>query len=540
MSQSLSVGLTGLPPGWKRIMQQERIKHSVCSLSKPVAKNAFAAIIVNSHLNEKQAENAIKFLHSGGAILSAYNFVSKIYSSIRFEEKHAKFIEPHSDFFVGSGLLWLNSRAAFFAEQKNLGKRGFARQNHAVFEGAAKPSALLKRIGKGSLIVLPFDPESAILSEKFERRAFVVGKKAVGEFAPSASKSHIRKVVSNCLQRLFELRGLPFVHLWYYPKKFSSVLSFHVDVDFFSDDTIKTIQLFKEINFQPTWFLNMQAAASAEKEIIAQLKKQKFIGQHAFLHQFFSNEKQSYLNAVKADLEIKKLGFKPCSFSAPNGVWGQGIAKAVQRLGYDFAMGFSLDSENLPFNPIVDGKEAGFLFLPTHPVCIGLMKMYDCSEKEMIRYFKAIIERNSALGIPLFFYGHPFKEIARFQNVIKEVFSAARARKDIWVASHLQFAQWWRKRQGIAFKAVADEGKVKINCRNSKDAFFRIVFNGKQTFAMAKNSEIELRQLRKGKKLPCMFLHDTAVKPSGLGKKHLAKKFAAWGVKKVFWGKALK
>ncbi len=521
MPQSLSVGLTALVLGWKRIMQQEGIQHSVCSFSKPVAKNAFAAIIVNSHLNEKQAENATRFLQQGGAILTAYNFVSKIDSSIRFEEKHTKFIEPHSDFFSGSGLLWLNGKAA-------------------VFEEAAKPSVLLKRIGKGSLIVLPFDPESATLSEKFERRAFVVGIKAVAEFAPAASKSHIRTIVSNCLQRLFESRGLPFVHLWYYPKKFSSVLGFHVDVDFFSDDTIETIQLFKELNFQPTWFLNMQAAASAEKEIIAQLKKQKFIGQHAFLHRFFSDEKQSHGNAMKGDLEMKKLGFKPCSFSAPNGVWGQSIAKAVQRLGYDFAMGFSLDSENLPFNPIVGGKEASFLFLPTHPVCIGLMKMYDCSEKEMKEYFAKVIERNSALGIPLFFYGHPFKEIARFQNVIKEIFSAARARKDIWVASHLQFAQWWRKRQGIAFSASADNRKVKIKCSSAKGVCIRIIFNGKQTFAKAKNSGIEFRQLRKGKKLPIGFLHDTAVKPSALGKKHLAKKFAAWGVKKVFGGKALK
>jgi hypothetical protein len=516
MPQSLSVGLTALTLGWKRILQQEGIEFRQCDFCKKISPSDFAVVIANSRLNEKQAQNAIEFMQKGGAILAAYDFFSQIDDSIKFKEKKIRFIEPKGVFFNGAGLLWLN-------------------QSAAIFEGQKQPLPLLKKIGNGFMIALPFDPESATMNEAFERKGFFAGKAVIAEFAPAASKTNSRIIASNCIKRLFELRGFPFLHLWYYPKQFKSVFSFHVDVDDFSKEVLPAIKLFKELGFQPTWFLNMQAAEKAESsEIISELKRQPFIGQHAFEHIFFADSGESYGNVMKGHLEMEKLGFNPNCFSAPNGVWSQGIARAVQALGYDFAVAFSLDSDNLPFNPIVEGKEAGFLFLPTHPICIGLLKMYDFNEREMIDYFNMIIERNASAALPLLLYGHPFEKIGSKPDVIKSIFSAVRARKDIWVATHQQFLQWWEKRQVVSFKAILEGNKVKIICNTVPDASIRVVFDGRQSFLTLKNQEAGVTEFEKGKPVFSGTIKDTMPKPSFFGKKHLAKKAGAWVIKNIF------
>lgn len=507
MKQSLSVGITSVSLGWKRILSQEGIEFKSCGFKNPVKPWEFAVVIVNSLLSDSESKNAQTFLQEGGSIITVPEFVKKIDSPTNFIEKDIEFLSPEGNHFRGAGLTWLVGKAA-------------------LFNGQEKPMPFEKSVGKGFLLVLPFDPEQETLSTAFTKRGFVAGKAAVAEFSPISSKSNIRTITSNCIKRLFELRKLPFVQLGYYPKAFKSVFCFHIDADTYTKDSAKTIELFKELGFNATWFLNLEAAQTEQApEIVALLKDEPFIGQHAFIHDYFDDQETSFKNVMKGDAEIKKLGFEPNSFSAPNGVWGKGVARAVKKLGYDYAMAFSLDCENFPFNPIVEGKEAGFLFLPTHPVCIGILKAYDYTEGEMIDYYKMVVERNSKAFLPLLLYGHAFKRIARFPNVIRSIFKDVKARKDIWVTNHGGFVLWWKERQRTSFKASFEGNFIEIKTSSGSRASLRVEFEDKQVFLPLKQGVVPLQKLSFGQAVSMETLNDTAPKPSSFGKKHLAKGF---------------
>jgi len=514
MQQSLALGITSMKLGWKRILEQEGLSFKQCPLDKKILPTGFAAIIVNSTLSKAKAKNALDFLEGGGAIITSPEFAKALDSSISFTESNNLFIKPVGKFFENCGLVWLN-------------------QKPVVFGGYGKPCPLERRIGKGFLIVLPFDLDKAILEQGFEKHGFAAGKASVAEFSSKASKSNIRVLAANCLKALLELRGLPFVQKWYYPKPFKSVFCFHVDVDTFTQDTLKTIALFKELGFKPTWFLNMQAAEADEKGGISNaLKKEAFVGQHAFEHNYFQEPKKSFGNVVKGHKAAMKNGFKPKAFCAPNGVWGQGIARAVEKLGYSYAVAFSIDHDNLPFRPILDGGEAGFLLLPQHPICIGVLKLYDFNEAEMAEYFQAIAERNLEAGLPLLFYGHALKRIARFPNLLRKLVSWAKPNKKLWKTSHLEFAAWWNERQAISFTAVANGPNLNINAVESPKAVFRIVFNGKQSFWSVGSLCLARKDLRKGSPVPSKPLNDTVPEISPFGKKHLAKSLAGKAIGK--------
>jgi len=516
MRQSLSIGITDLQPGWKRILEQEGVPYRECSLGKPVKPAEFALIIISGRLGRKQARNALEFAGSGGALLVPYGFAGHLLPDLAFNELFVKFIRPHGVFFHGTGLTWLHGKAA-------------------VFEGQKEPAPAERRVGKGRILVLPFDPNEATLDARYERRGFFAKKAFPAEFAPAVSKRNVRTIVVNCIRALFDARELPLVQKWYYPYSYKSVFSFHIDVDYFDRDTLSTIALMNRLGVPALWFPNMEAASnSPDQAIMQELKKQPHMGQHAFEHNYFPDSLLAYKNALKGHREAKKSGLAPQSFSAPNGVWGPGIALAVEKMGYPFAMGFALDGDNLPFYPMLCACErAKFLFVPTHPICIGMLKSYDFSEKDMVHYFRMVVERNSALNLPIFLYSHPFKEMARFHRVVGGIAAAIRERRDIWWADHASFAEWWKKREKISFSAAFGSGAVQIRCRNYPGASLAITMGGKRYLVHAKTQSVKPQALPGGEQLFGQTINDTVPKPSGFGKKYLAKKAAGRGLNLV-------
>ena len=508
MKQNLGIGITSVSPGWKILLQQEGVQFKACSFAKKVKPEAFGCVIVNSALAGARLANAQAFLEEGGAILTTFEFAEQFDGDLNWHEKVVRFIEPKGKFFNGAGLLWLHQEVAFFKPEN-------------------KPLPVEKKIGKGRIVVLPFDVEKAILETGFEKRGFHAKKAFPADFASRASKRNVRVVVSNCIAWLFEKRRLPFLHLWYYPKKFESVFSFHIDVDNFSTDVFPTVALMEKLKLKPLWFLNMEASRnSPDPKIGSVLSKQELVAQHAFEHNYFEDQNKSYRNILKGDREIKKLGINAESLSVPNGVWGKGVARAAQDLGYKFVIAFSLDHDDLPFRPVVDGKEMGFFLLPTHQICIGILKLYDFSERDMIEYYQDAIEGHLAGNSPMFFYGHPLKRMARFPAVIESIVENVNARKDVWKASQHEFVDWWNERSKLSFKAAFDGKRIELKCRKSKRASIAVVLGNKRYLVPAKSSAIRRASLKKGKRLPTAPVLDTVPEPSGFGKKHIVKSIA--------------
>ena len=498
--QNLSVGITFLSAGWKRILEQEGIRFRKVSLKKQILPRDFGAIIVSSELSNAEAHNTKKFIENSGAVLTTFEFARKIHESINFREEFARFLKPEGRLFYGSGLLWLNQEIAVF------------KNNEKILE---------EKIGKGFLIVLPFSIEKTILNSEFEKRAFFSKRAFIAEFAPKTSKSNARVVACNCIKRLFELRSLPFLHLWYYPKEFESVFCFHVDIDSYTQDALKTAKILENCGIETTWFLNMEKAGES-MQIFGELLKHKTVGSHNYWHDFFDSKK-NFENVMKAHKELEKFGVKAKCFCAPNGKWDNGIASAVEKLKYDFAIAFSLDCDNLPFRPILGNREAGFLVLPMHPVDIGVLKQYDFSERQMADYFQGIIERNIALNLPLLLYGHAFKRIARFPRVIEGIAKKIEC-SNVWKTNHFDFVRFWRRREKMRFNAFFDGKKISITTATEKNFSIAVVFCGKRILAGKKTSAIQIHELEKGVPIFRGFVRDTVPKASGFGAKYVLKK----------------
>lgn len=512
MKQKILIGMACMEEGWRRILQQEGIAFKKAGLEKKTAKEEFAAIILNSALKKKQVQNLLSFISAGGTLLATPQHIGQILPELKFQMQRQNPICPKGKFFYGAGMLWLN-------------------QQIAVFKGIQPGQPFEKRIGKGLLLALPFDPDSAVLEEGFEKRAFFSEKAKPAEFASKTSKAAVRALVRNCLLRLFEFREIPFVHLWYYPKNYASVLCFHVDLDFIDSDTLKAILLFNSLGMQPVWFVNLQVAENCDKHILGAILRQRFLGQHAYVHDYWADEAKAMRNTLSGHNKAEALGFSPKCFSAPNGVWNSGIAMALDAKGYDFAIGFSLDNDNLPFNPILSGRAIKTIFIPTHPVGIGLLKQYDFNEKQLMQYFLAVIERNSKANLPIMLYSHPFKEIGRFPTVIEGIVEKIKSDNAIWLANYFQFASWWRKRQRCTFSIEFDGRALAIKAKCHPNASFRIVKSGKQFFLPARSQRIALGKLVRDDEIFTGFLQDTTEKASGFGKKFLAKRAAGKAIR---------
>jgi len=436
------------------------------------------------------------------------NVLYLLFPNLEFSLVQQNPVKPKGKFFHQSGMLWLN-------------------QETAAFPGLEPGQPLEKRIEKGLLIVVPFDPNLALLEQGFEERAFFSKKASPKEFSSKTSKANVRAFVRNCLLNAFEFRKLPFVQLWYYPKQYSTVFCFHVDLDFLDEDTTKTISLFDKLAIEPTWFLNLEAAETCkDKSIVSAITKQRLVGQHGLEHNYWQDDKKSEQNVLLAHKALEKMQVEAKSFSAPNGVWNQGIAKALEKLSYETAIAFSLANDDLPFNPMVQGKKSSVLFIPTHSICIALLKQYDFSETDVTEYFLDVITRNKAANLPIMLYSHPFKEIARFPKAIEKIAEAVKQDKEIWATDYFAFADWWNKRQKSLFSIQFNGMQLAINAKCPKEASFRLVKNGKQFLFPATQKKVDVTKLGKGSQMYSGFIQDTVKKPSPKGKKHLAKSAA--------------
>ncbi len=507
MNQKILVGLTEMQDGLTRLFEQEGIPFKKAELAGKTKREQFATIVLNSPLRENRLKNLLAFANAGGTVLATPDCSSQLLLGIKFEYKSINPVFPSGKFFQGAGTLWLN-------------------QNIAVFQGNKPGQPLEKKIGKGTLIVLPFDPNRAVLEHDYERRAFFSEKACPAEFASKTGKATVRAIVRNCLISLFESRDIPLVQFWYYPKKHSSVFCFHVDLDFIDRDTTTSIELFNSLAFEPVWFLNIKAAENVENQRIIELVlRQKFVGQHGFEHNYWDDQTRAFCNVIEGDKKLKEFGINPKAFSAPNGVWGSGIAKAVGKNKYLFEIAFSLDNDNLPFYPIVNKQKATTLFIPVHPVGIALLKQLDFNEEDLGKYFASVIDRNEKANIPIMLYSHPFKEIGRFPKVIEKILDTVKS-KNIWVTNYFEFAKWWKQRMQSSFSAELSDDRLMVKSNAPKDACFRIVMHGKEFFTDTMQGQINLLELNQGKKLFSGFLYDTVEKASPFGKKHRAKHIA--------------
>jgi len=349
---------------------------------------------------------------------------------------------------------------------------------------------VFKNLGKGMLIVFPFDINSLILNyESLRKKFYFMRKELPSEIVAKVSKGKIRKLVRLSLSYLFNNRKLPFVHLWYYPENIKQAFLFRVDTDFCSEKDANSLwEICRRYHINGSWFVDTVSDEMLAK-VYKSMESDQEIGLHCFRHIIFNNFRKDYENINLGLSKLKENNIITSGFVSPYGEWNPQLGKIFEELNFKYSSEFCLDYDNFPFYPYFDERFSKVLQIPVHPISPGRLRRSHFSESEMIQYYYYLIKHQKLLLEPIVVYHHPAHQ--KF-NVIEKLFMKIEE-QNIWKADFSEFADWWEKRSRIRLNQKLVGDKI-ISESNKEDFFIRI--NVDKNYALVKyNKEISLADL---------------------------------------------
>jgi len=431
----IKFGIFQLQPGWEIILQQEGVSFEQISLEKPISTEQYSTIILTEKLTNKQTQIVNKYLQNGGSAL----FLAK-----NIEHKTCKkryLISNKNSIFSSVGLVDINGE--MFASKKG----ELLDENLQIYS---------EKVGKGLRIILPFDVNKLILDIDFKRKKFYAERKELpSEIVASISKSKIRQIVRISLEFLHHYRDLPFVQKWYYPNSEKNIFIFRVDTDFCSlENTKKLHQVCQENEIRGSWFVDT-VSDDKLKNIYAKMKDQE-IGLHCFKHLVFDDYQRNFDDFKKGISQLKKAEIKPSGYVAPFGDWNENLGKVINTFDFQYSSEFTLNYDDFPFFPFVNGAFSKTLQIPIHPVSMGRLHRSHFSETEKSAYYKQVILRKILMKESIILYHHP--EQFRFE-LWHEIFTFINENK-IYKMTMNEFATWWKKRDAIKIDCHFDNNKI--------------------------------------------------------------------------------
>ncbi len=445
----LSVGLLWRSHGWEQILQQEGISYFI-SNDVPSA-DTLPAIIISGKLDNELSRGIQRYLESGGSVLcSAESY--KQFSNIPCSENFIRYFLPETNSkFHGIGLMDIFAQCSIPSNANTL------------FNQEGKPTVYVGKHLNGNVVVLPFDVDELYDDTRTAMLSFYANRKRLPfERVAQVSKNGIRKLVARALELLHHLRGLPYVHTWYYPSDAKSIFSFRIDTDYATKKEIESLyDVIHSHNIPATWFVDVKSQEGIISTFL-EMEEQE-IGIHCYEHKVFDDYTQNIENIRRALHVFENVGFEPKSFAAPFGTWNNGIAKAIEHCGFEYSSEFAYDYNNLPSFPLLDENEMNVLQLPIHPISIGSLRRQGFSEQEMINYFDNVMQQKLRACEPLFFYHHP-KD--KHENVLRFMFDVIK-KHNIPAMRMIDFAAWWKTRNAIRNTITVNDGTLLVKSNSS-------------------------------------------------------------------------
>ena len=454
---NLKVGIFSFLPGWEIILKQEGIPFEIISLNSEISVNDFSVIIVTELLSPEQTDNILDYLSNGGSVLLGTRIYAQIFKT-HIIHKKIKFLIPEKNSIYSSvGLVDIYSKQSFVKDKylKSLDS------NLKIYK---------KQFGKGTAIILPFTINKLVLDYKSIRKKFLADRKELpSEIIAKVSKSKIRQIIRISLEYLFNVRNLPFIQSWYFPKDWKNLFIFRIDTDFCTiDDAKELYEICKRNQITATWFLDTE---SEEKLQFFRDMENQELALHCERHIVFNNYEKNYNNLKSAKCKLEAEGIHPVGFAAPFGDWNPELGKTIQELDFEYSSEFVLDYDDLPFFPFFNNKFSKVLQIPIHPISIGRLRRSHFSKEEMLKYYLNLIEEKINLNEPIIIYHHPHHE--HFE-VINEIFKYIN-KQGINNFSIQEYASWWEKRSNIQYNLDFEDNKIKITQKNpDTDIFIKI------------------------------------------------------------------
>ncbi len=424
----LGIGLIAHSPQWEQLLTQEGAPFTHVGIAG--VKPDCSVLIVNRVLDSSELRGVESYLREGGAVLGYSAYLQNVCGTVARQERLDYLFADHDPIFPGIHLVDLAIPGLIPREANCL------KTNHntfGVFAGA---------LGGGVAVLLPFDPAAAIGDSRSANKSFYATRERLPtEHVSVVAKGELSHLLHAALEYLHTARGLPYVHLWYYPDGKQNLFAFRIDSDKGSRQEID--ELYKcalDYDIRMSWFLDVKSHEEWLQHF-AFLSGQE-IGVHCYEHRTYDSFDENLKNILHAKRRLEQVGVSSSGFTAPYGSWNPSLAKAIDQVGFEYSSEFSFAYDAFPFFHSDRERMCGALQVPIHPICIGSLRRVGYSDEQMKEYFAAVIDRKLLQNEPLFFYHHPTHHC---WDVVRFIFKYVRER-EITNTTMLEYARWWKTR----------------------------------------------------------------------------------------------
>lgn len=439
---NIRAGLLRPSPVWRQLVAQEGVDWVELQSAGEISDGGFSVLVAPSRTGPADIEAIVAYLANGGAVIGSASALSGLMES---REERLRYILA-ADEFSSAGVIDLEMDALVPREANVLRTPG---NTFAVFAGEWRG---------GVAVVLPFDPAEALTDVRAGFRNFYLNRDRLPwERVSMVGKGGVRRLVRDALVYLHRVRGLPYVHAWYYPDGHPNTFIFRIDTDGAGREDIDALYaLLEEYRLPASWFLDAktQGAMLGRYHEFAGHE----IGVHCDEHRIFRTESENRANIERALSTMRVAGHRPVGFAAPYGYWDLFLGNVIDELGFAYSSEFSWAYDTLPGAPVTPAGEYRTLQVPIHPVSAGILRRAGCPSGAMAKYFASAVRQRIRTGDPMFFYHHPSH---REWGVMRELFAAAR---DAGVPAMTmgEYAGWWGKRAGSRVCVRSEGGNLMV------------------------------------------------------------------------------
>lgn len=338
-------------------------------------------------------------------------------------------------------------------------------------EEAPQLEVLRFRLGKGVVYSLPFRLADVWSDDRLDRQYVQIGS-TPGQFLHERMgaiiRRNVRRVIKLVLKRAFHEADLPFVRKWYWPGRRRSVFCFRGDADGGPRENVtRFLQVVKEHADCVSIFF-CTSRYERKKDLITTTARQGIeVGSHNHWHIVFPEPFTNALSVRLAERLLTRVAGKPRGFVAPAYFWHPSLYRTLQARGYRYASAFAVSHDDWPFRPIVDGRIADLVEIPTH--CLGdrFVRFGIGLDSQVPReFFERLIQKKYAAGEPMILYGHPDTpgRMGSAPGLVGHIIETARSYSDVWAAQLHEVADWWNCRRNAHLSCWYDPDRGHLAC----------------------------------------------------------------------------
>lgn len=452
------------------MLTQEGVPWAVIDAGSQEINRQCSALVVNRPLSLGERDAVEQYLKSGGGVLGHARHLSGVARSQCRPERIEYLLNDHHSPFSDIQLMDV-ARDGFVSSEANC----LRTQSNA-------PAVLAGELGGGVAVLLPFDIGDVMNDHRAATKNFYfTPERLPAERTSLVSKGEIRHLIKAGLEFLHSMRGIPYVHTCYFPEGKRNLFALRIDTDGAPRVDIDALHgIAQSHDIGMSWFLDVK---SHEKWVhhFSTMSRQE-IGVHCYEHRTYSTYEENLNNLRKAKHIMEASGVLSYGMTAPFGIWNEGLAKAIDEMGFEYSSEFSFAYDSLPIYPVSDSTQFKALQIPIHPICIGSLLKVGYSQSKMIDYCQWVVEQKLQKNEPLFFYHHPSH---KHWEVVESLVTTMKDH-NISHTTFLDFARWWRRRAACRFSIELQEETLLMDWGTAEcgDIRLHISHRGHETVVM--------------------------------------------------------